>query len=106
MPVSLNGSFRIETADINKDGTDDLYGFKEDWFNPWMDCKKQVSAMYFNQDNKSFDQAPKSFNQENFGLYGCERASSFFKHDDKFYRLFVTIPNKESKFAYLGIEQY
>ena len=30
----LNGSFRIETADLfNKDGTNDLYGFKEDWFN-------------------------------------------------------------------------
>ena len=54
MPVSLNGSFRIETADINKDGTDDIYGFKEDWFNPWIDCKKQVSAMYFNQENCLF----------------------------------------------------
>ena len=62
--------------------------------------------MYFNQNNKSFEQASKSFNQENFGLYGCEIASSFFKYDDKFYRLFITIPNKESKFAYLGIEKY
>jgi len=106
MPVSLNGSFRIETADINKDGTDDLYGFKEDWFNPWIDCKKQVSAMYFNQDNKSFEQASKSFNQENFGLYGCERASSFFKNNNNYYRLFITIPSTDSKFAYLGIERY
>ena len=106
MPVSLNGSFRIETADINKDGTDDLYGFKEDWFNPWIDCKKQVSAMYFNQDNKSFEQASKSFNQENFGLYGCERASSFFKNNNNYYRLFITIPYTDSKFAYLGIERY
>ena len=106
MPVSLNGSFRIETADINKDGTDDLYGFKEDWFNPWIDCKKQVSAMYFNQDNKSFEQASKSFNKENFGLYGCERASNFFKHNNNYYRLFVTIPSIDSKFAYLGIEKY
>ena len=106
MPVSLNGSFRIEAADINKDGTDDIYGFKEDWFNPWIDCKKQVSAMYFNQDNKSFEQASKSFNKENFGLYGCERASSFFKKNNNFYRLFITIPSTDSKFAYLGIEKY
>ena len=73
MPVSLNGSFRIETADINKDGTNDLYGFKEDWFNPWIDCKKQVSAMYFNIENKSFEQSTKSFNQENFGLSSSNR---------------------------------
>jgi hypothetical protein len=71
-----------------------------------MNCKKQVSAMYFNKENKSFEKAPKSYNQENFGLYGCERASSFFKYDNIYYRLFITTPSKDSKFAYLGIEKY
>ena len=56
--------------------------------------------------NKSFEKASKSFNQENFGLYGCERASSFFKKNNNFYRLFITIPSTDSKFAYLGIEKY
>ena len=31
---------------------------------------------------------------------------SFFKNNNNFYRLFVTIPSTESKFAYLGIERY
>ena len=96
----------VSTADINKDGTEDLYGFREDWFNPWIDCKKQVSAMYLNQNNKSFKQISKSFNQENFGLYGCERASNFFKNNNNYYRLFITLPSTDSKFAYLGIEKY
>ena len=32
--------------------------------------------------------------------------SSFFKKDEQYYRLFITIPNEESEIAYLGIENY
>ena len=42
---------------------------------------------------------------DNFGMYGCERASSFFEKDE-YYRLFITIPFAESEDAFLGIEKY
>ena len=32
--------------------------------------------------------------------------SNFFEKDGQFYRLFITIPDEESKVAYLGIENY
>ena len=32
--------------------------------------------------------------------------SNFFEKEGQFYRLFITIPDEESKVAYLGIENY
>ena len=57
-------------------------------------------------NNKSFKKASESFIENNFGLYGCERASSFFTKGNQYYRLFITTPSPESKIAYLGIENY
>ena len=57
-------------------------------------------------NNEHFEQATEKFIEETFGLYGCERMSNFFEKDGKYYRLFITIPDPESKVAYLGIENY
>ena len=107
MPTSINDAFRIEKADINKDGTLDVYGFKQGYFNPWMACKyPQLKSIYLNKKNEYFEHATNKFIKENFGLYGCERASSFFEKDGQYYRLFITTPYEESEIAYLGIENY
>ena len=107
IPTSINNSFAIETADINKDGTLDLYGFKEGYSNPWMDCNRiQLDNIYLNQNGVSFEKTTEKFIEDNFGMYGCERASSFFEKDGEYYRLFITIPFAESETAYLGIEKY
>ncbi len=107
MPTSINDAFRIEKADINKDGTLDVYGFKQGYYNPWMACKyPQLKSIYLNKKNEYFEHATNKFIKENFGLYGCERASSFFEKDGQYYRLFITIPYEESEIAYLGIENY
>jgi len=107
LPTTINSSFRIEKADINKDGTIDLYGFKQGYYNPWMACKySQLNSLYLNINNEYFEQASEKFIEENFGLYGCERMSNFFEKDGQYYRLFITIPDEESKLAYLGIENY
>lgn len=107
IPTSISNSFAIETADINKDGTLDLYGFKEGYSNPWMDCSRiQLDNIYLNQNGVSFEKTSEKFIKDNFGMYGCERASSFFEKDGEYYRLFITIPFAESETAYLGIEKY
>ena len=48
-------------------------------------------------NNEYFEQASEEFIEENFGLYGCERMSNFFEKDGQYYRLFITIPDAESK---------
>ena len=107
IPTSINDAFRIEKADINKDGTLDVYGFKQGYYNPWMACKyPQLKSIYLNIKNEYFEHATSKFINESFGMYGCERASNFFEKDDQYYRLFITIPNEESEVAYLGIENY
>ena len=107
IPTSINDAFRIEKADINKDGTLDVYGFKQGYYNPWMACKyPQLKSIYLNKKNEYFEHATSNFIKENFGLYGCERASNFFEKDNQYYRIFITIPNEESEIAYLGIENY
>ena len=107
LPTKVNSSFRIEKADINKDGTIDLYGFRQGYYNPWMACKySQLNSLYLNINNEYLEQASEKFIEENFGLYGCERMSNFFEKDGQYYRLFITIPDEESKVAYLGIENY
>ena len=55
---------------------------------------------------KIFEKASSKFIKDNFGMYGCERASSFFENDGSYYRLFITMPSAESEEAYLGIERY
>jgi len=107
LPTRINSSFRIEKADVNKDGTVDLYGFKQGYYNPWMACNySQLNSLYLNMNNQYFEQASEEFIKDNFGLYGCERMSNFFEKDGQYYRLFITIPDEESKVAYLGIENY
>ena len=107
IPTTINDTFRIEKADINKDGTIDLYGFKQGFYNPWNVCdRQQLKSIYLNKNNEYFEHASSKFIKDNFGLYGCERASNFFEQDGQYYRLFITTPNKESKVAYLGIENY
>ena len=107
LPTRINRSFRIEKADINGDGTADLYGFTQGHYNPWMACNySQLNSLYFNVNSEYFEQASEEFIEENFGLYGCERMSNFFEKDGQYYRLFITIPDAESKVAYLGIENY
>jgi hypothetical protein len=107
IPTTINDTFRIEKADVNKDGTLDIYGFKQGYYNPWMACQyPQLKSLYLNRKNEYFEHASSKFIEENFGLYGCERASSFFEKDDQYYRLFITIPSEESEIAYLGIENY
>ena len=107
IPTTINDTFRIEKADIDKDGTIDLYGFKQGYYNPWSVCdRQQLKSIYFNKKNEYFEHASSKFIKENFGLYGCERASNFFEQDGQYYRLFITTPDKESKVAYLGIENY
>ena len=107
LPTGINSSFRIEKADINKDGNVDLYGFTQGFYNPWMACKySQLNSLYLNVNNEYFEQASEKFIEENFGMYGCERMSNFFEKDGQYYRLFITIPDAESKVAYLGIEKY
>jgi len=107
IPTTINDAFRIEKADIDKDGTIDLYGFKQGYYNPWNVCDRpQLKSIYLNKNNKSFEPASKKFIEDNFGLYGCERMSNFFEKDGQFYRLFITIPVEQSKVAYLGIENY
>ena len=107
LETSINDTFRIEKADINKDGTTDVYGLVQGYYNPWTVCSyPQLKSIYLNVDNKSFKKASESFIENNFGLYGCERASSFFKKENQYFRLFITTPSPESKIAYLGIENY
>lgn len=107
IPTSINNSFAIYTADINKDGSPDIYGLKEGHSNPWMDCnREQLNNIYLNINSERFEKATEKFVEQNFGMYGCERASSFFKKDGEHYRLFITIPFAESEDAYLGIEKH
>ena len=107
IPTTVNDAFRIEKADVNKDGTIDIYGFKQSFYNPWMACKyPQLKSVYLNKENKYFEHASSKFIEENFGLYGCERVSNFFEKDGQYYRLFITTPSAESEVAYLGIENY
>ena len=105
--TTINDSFRIEKADINKDGLKDIYGFTQGYSNPWADCKReQLKSVYLNKNGEGFEKSTENFIKENFGMYGCERASNFFEKDGEYYRLFITIPYAESKEAYLGIERY
>jgi len=107
IPTSINDTYRIEKADVNKDGTLDIYGFKQSYYNPWMACEyPQLKSIYLNKKNEYFEHASNKFIKDNFGQYGCERMSNFFEKDDQYYRLFITIPDKESEIAYLGIENY
>ena len=107
IPTSINDSFRIEKADVDKDGTIDIYGFKQGYYNPWMACNyPQLKSIYLNKKNQYFEHASSKFIQDNFGQYGCERMSNFFEKDGQYYRLFITIPDEESEIAYLGIENY
>ena len=107
IPTTINDAFRIEKADINKDGTVDLYGFREGYFNPWSVCSRpQLNSIYLNKNNEYFVHASSKLIEENFGLYGCERASSFFEKDGQYYRLFLTTPNEKADVAYIGIENY
>ena len=59
-----------------------------------------------NKKNKYFERASNKLIEENFGLYGCERASNFFEKDGQYYRLFITTPDAEAEVAYIGIENY
>ena len=107
IPTTINDTFRIEKADINKDGTMDLYGFRQGYYDPWSVCKKpQLKSVYLNKQNKYFERASDKLIEENFGLYGCERASNFFEKDGQYYRLFITTPDAEAEVAYIGIENY
>ena len=107
IPTTINDTFRIEKADVDKDGTIDLYGFKQGYYNPWSVCdRQQLKSIYLNKKNQYFEHASSKFIEENFGLYGCERMSNFFEKDGQYYRLFITTPNAESEVAYLGIENY
>jgi hypothetical protein len=107
IPTTINDSFRIEKADVNKDGTIDLYGFVQGYPNPWMNCKReQLKSVYLNQNGEYFEKTSKKFINDSFGMYGCERASNFFKKNGNYYRLFITMPSAESEEAYLGIERY
>jgi hypothetical protein len=107
IPTTINDTFRIEKADIDKDGTVDLYGFKQSYYNPWNVCERQqLKSVYLNKKNEYFEHASNKFIKESFGLYGCERVSNFFEKDGQYYRLFITTPDKESEIAYLGIENY
>ena len=107
IPTTISDAFRIEKADINKDGKIDFYGFREGYFNPWNVCDRpQLKSIYLNTQNEYFINASSKLIEENFGLYGCERASSFFERDGQYYRLFLTIPSGESEVAYIGIEKY
>ena len=107
IPTTINDTFRIEKADVDKDGTVDLYGFTQGYYNPWSVCdRQQLKSVYLNKKNEYFEHASNKFIKENFGLYGCERVSNFFEKDGQYYRLFITTPDKESEIAYLGIENY
>lgn len=107
IPTTINDTFRIEKADVDKDGTVDLYGFRQSYYNPWSVCdRQQLKSIYLNKKNEYFEHASNRFIKENFGLYGCERVSNFFEKDGQYYRLFITTPDKESEIAYLGIENY
>ena len=107
IPTTINDSFKIEKADVNKDGTLDIYGFRQGYSNPWENCKReQLKSIYLNQNGEYFEKTSKKFIEDSFGLYGCERASSFFEKDGKYYRLFITMPSTESDEAFLGIERY
>ena len=107
LETSINDAFSIEKADVNKDGTIDLYGLVQGYYNQWMVCNyPQLKSVYLNINNNFFERASKKFIQSNFGLYGCERASSFFTKENHYYRLFITTPYPNSEVAYLGIENY
>jgi len=107
IPTTIHDTFRIEKADINKDGTMDLYGFRQGYYDPWSVCKRpQLKSVYLNKQNKYFERASNKLIEENFGLYGCERASNFFEKDGQYYRLFITTPDAEAEVAYIGIENY
>ena len=82
IPTSINNSFTIKNSDINKDGTIDLYGFKEGYSNPWIDCNRiQLDNIYLNLNGENFEKTSEKFTEDNFGMYGCARASSFFEKD-------------------------
>ena len=85
----------------------DLYGFRQGYYAPWSVCKRpQLKSVYLNKQNKYFERASNKLIEENFGLYGCERASNFFEKDSQYYRLFITTPDAEAEVAYIGIENY
>ena len=67
IPASINDTFRIEKADINKDGTIDLYGFVQGYPNPWMNCKReQLKSVYLNQNGEYFEKTSNNFIKDNF----------------------------------------
>ena len=57
-----------------------LYGFKEGYSNPWMDCNRiQLDNIYLNLNGESFEKTSEKFTEDNFGMYGCERVRVFLK---------------------------
>ena len=84
-----------------------MYGFVQGYPGPWINCKReQLKSVYLNQNGEFFEKTSSKFIKDNFGMYGCERASSFFENDGSYYRLFITMPSAESEEAYLGLERY
>ena len=65
-----------------------------------------LKSVYLNQNGEFFEKASSKFIKDNFGMYGCERASNFFEKNGSYYRLFITMPSSEADVAYLGIEKY
>ena len=60
IPTTINDSFKIEKADVNKDGKLDIYGFRQGYSNPWENCKReQLKSIYLNQNGEYFEKTSK-----------------------------------------------
>ena len=108
IPTTINDAFRIEKADINKDGTVDLYGFREGYFNPWSVCSRpQLNSIYLNKNNEYFVHASSKLIEEKFwSLWLRKKPPVFLRKTDNITVYFWTTPNEKVDVAYIGIENY
>lgn len=104
IPVAYNGQNTLLTGDVNRDGLADIYGYRDQWH--VYDCNRQFTMVFLNDGDGGFQLMAKDDLRNNFGQYGCENGSVFFKHGDDHYRLFTTQKKPGPSIAYLAIEKF
>jgi hypothetical protein len=104
IPVDYNGQNKLLTGDVNRDGSADIYGYRDQWH--VNDCNKQFTMVFLNDGNNGYKLMKKEELVNNFGKYGCENGSIFFEHNDVNYRLFTTQKVAGPSKAFLAIEVF
>lgn len=104
IPVAYNGQNTLITGDVNRDGLPDIYGYRDQWH--VYDCDRQFTMAFLSDGKGGYRLMTKDDLLNNFGQYGCENGSVFFKHGDDHYRLFTTQKEAGPSIAYLAIEKF